>query len=69
MKTMKEEYDFTNAEQVKFYRPLAQLEIPVYLESDVRKSLLATAAKAKRSIGELVNGLLRNDIEIARSLQ
>jgi hypothetical protein len=31
--------------------------------------LLATAAKAKRSIGEVVNDLLRNDLEIARSLQ
>ena len=66
---MKKEYDFTNAEQGKFCRPLDQLEIPVYLERDVRKSLLATATKAKKSVGELVNDLLRNDLEIARSLQ
>ena len=65
---MKKEYDFTNAEQGKFCRPLDQLEIPVYLERDVRKSLLATAAKAKKNVGELVNDLLRNDLEIARSL-
>lgn len=67
--TMKKEYDFTNAEQGKFYRPIDQLKIPVYLERDVRKSLLATAAKAKKSVGALVNDLLRNDIEIARSLR
>ena len=66
---MKKEYDFTNAEQGKFCRPLDQLEVPVYLERDVRKSLLATATKAKKSVGELVNDLLRNDLEIARSLQ
>jgi hypothetical protein len=66
---MKKEYDFTKAEQGRFYRPLDQLDIPVYLARDVRKPLLATAAKAKRSIGEVVNDLLRNDLEIARSLQ
>ena len=66
---MKKEYDFTNAEQGKFYRPLDQLEVPVYLEGDVRKLLLATAAKAKKSVGELVNELLRTDLKIARSLQ
>jgi hypothetical protein len=66
---MKKEYDFTDAEQGKFCRPLNQLEIPVYLERDVRKSLLATAAKAKKSVGALVNDLLRNDLAIARSLQ
>jgi hypothetical protein len=66
---MKKEYDFTNAEQGKFCRPLDQLEIPVYLERDVRKSLLATAAKAKKNVGVLVNDLLRNDLAIARSLQ
>ena len=66
---MKKEYDFTNAEQGKFCRPLDQLDIPVYLARDVRKSLVATAAKAKKNVGELVNDLLRNDLEIARSLQ
>jgi hypothetical protein len=66
---MKKEYDFTNAEQGKFCRPLDQLDIPVYLARDVRKSLLTTAGKAKKNVGELVNDLLRNDLEIARSLQ
>ncbi len=34
---MKEEYDFSKAEQGKFYRPIDELEIPVYLEKDVEK--------------------------------
>ena len=37
---MKEEYDFTNAEQGKFYRPLEELEIPVYLDKDIRAVLM-----------------------------
>ena len=31
---MKAEYDFTNAEQGKFYRPIEQLDIPVYLDEE-----------------------------------
>jgi len=31
---MKEEYDFTTAEQGKFYHPIDELEIPVYLDKD-----------------------------------
>jgi len=33
---MKEEYDFSTAVQGKFYRPMEDLEIPVYLEKSVR---------------------------------
>jgi hypothetical protein len=35
---MKGEYDFSNAEKGKFYRPIEELKIPVYLEEDVRLS-------------------------------
>ena len=37
---MKEEYDFTNAEQGRFYRPIEELEIPVYLDADIRAILM-----------------------------
>jgi len=33
---MKQEYDFTNAKQGKFYRPIEELDIPIYLESDLK---------------------------------
>ena len=32
---MKKEYDFTNAEQGKFYRPIEELDIPIYLDDDI----------------------------------
>ena len=51
MREMKRKYDFTRAEQGKFCRPLAQLEIPVYLDRDVRKSLLTKGAKIKKRVG------------------
>ncbi len=34
---MKEEYDFTNAEQGKFYRPIEELEIPIYLDKEIKE--------------------------------
>ena len=34
---MKKEYDFSKAEQGKFYRPTADLEIPIYLNEGKRK--------------------------------
>lgn len=34
---MKDEYDFTHAEQGKFYRPIEELDIPIYLEPEVKK--------------------------------
>jgi hypothetical protein len=37
---MKEEYDFTNAEQGRFYRPMEELEIPIYLDRDIREVLM-----------------------------
>jgi len=31
---MKDEYDFTGAEQGKFYRPIEELDIPIYLDQE-----------------------------------
>ena len=45
---MKEEYDFTNAERGKFYRPDAKLNIPVYLDDEVR-DFVAEIAEQKHS--------------------
>jgi len=63
---MKQEYDFTNAEQGRFYCPKEDLDIPVYLDSDVRNFLIEKI-KAK-SLSEAVNTLLRQDIEINKCL-
>jgi hypothetical protein len=34
---MKKEYDFSKGERAKFYRPDAEINLPIYLEPDVRK--------------------------------
>jgi len=65
---MKEEYDFTNAEQGRFYRPIEELEIPVYLNKDIREVLMKKI-KEKGSefyLTSMVNALIKQDIEISR---
>ncbi len=66
---MKKEYDFTDAEQGKFYCPLEELEIPIYIENKVQQILISKAKQKNKSVSDLVNHLLKSDIEIAESLQ
>jgi hypothetical protein len=65
---MKKEYNFTDAQQGKFYRPIEELEIPIYIDKKIQKVIVSVADKSNKSISELVNSLLKNDIEIAQSL-
>lgn len=67
---MKEEYDFTNAEQGRFYRPIEDLEIPVYLDSDIRAILMKKLKEAgsELSLNAIVNSLIKHDIEISRKI-
>ncbi len=57
---MKDEYDFSNAERGKFYRPDAQLIPPVHLDPEVLSYLAARGT----SLSTLVNDLLQKDIEL-----
>jgi hypothetical protein len=66
---MKDHYDFSNAERGKFYRKDVVLKIPVYLEPEVRR-FLSEHAKAKGiEVGELVNDLLKRDIEMIEAAE
>ncbi len=67
---MKEEYDFTNAEQGKFYRPIEELDIPVYLDKDIRDVLMKKLKEkgGEFSLNAIVNALIKQDIEISRKI-
>lgn len=45
---MKDEYDFSNAEQGKFYRPIKDLEIQVYLGNKDIRGIPMQKLKKKR---------------------
>lgn len=67
---MKDEYDFTNAEQGKFYVPIEELDIPIYLDDEIKKFFLQKLKKKGEdfSLNNIVNSLLLNDIEISKKL-
>ncbi|MFZ2889448.1 hypothetical protein [Sulfuricurvum sp.] len=62
---MQEEYDFTNAEQGKFYIPLEEIETPIYLDKDIAHFFADKLKGKNETLQSLINELLRKDIEIA----
>ena len=62
--TMKDDYDFSNATRGKFYRENATLVPPVHLEPEVLQYLQARAEARGTSLSQLVNDLLKKDIEL-----
>ena len=65
---MKKEYDFTNAERGKFYRPDAKLNVPVYLDDEVRDFVNGIAEKKHADMAQVVNDLLRSDMSLAKTM-
>jgi predicted HicB family RNase H-like nuclease len=66
---MRDEYDFSKAQRGKFYRPDAELVPPVHLEPEVLAFLAARAAARGVSLSDLVNTLLKKDIELIEAAQ
>lgn len=62
------EYDFFSAQRGKFYRKDATFEQPIYLDPQVRDYLVSRAPGPRASKShQLVNDLLRRDIELNQS--
>jgi hypothetical protein len=66
---MAKEYDFSGAERGKFYRPEANFQIPVYLESDSLAFVEEIARRRGTDISEVVNGLLKADRDLLNQVQ
>jgi len=61
---MPAEIDFSKGARGKFFRPGAQLSLPVYLDDEVQAALSALASAKGVELSALVNDLLRKDIEL-----
>jgi hypothetical protein len=61
-----EEIDFSVGERGKFYRQDAQLRLPIHLEAQVQDTLEALASAKGVDLSELVNELLKKDIELIK---
>ena len=66
---MKPEYDFTKGERGKFFRPNAELRLPIYLNADVKTYLAERAAQKGMPLSEMVNTLLKQEIEMIESVR
>ncbi len=67
---MKDEYDFSDAEQGKFYRPLEELDIPIYLDKEIKEFFLKKMESKDEefSLNKTINYLIKQDIEISKRL-
>ena len=65
---MKREYDFSKAERGKFYRAGAKMIFPIYLDAALQKRLEPFARNQGKGIGEIVNDILKNQLQLLRSL-
>lgn len=67
---MKKEYDFTNAEQGKFYRPIEELDIPIYLDKEIKEFFVKNIQNKDNdfSLNKIINSLIKQDIEISKKL-
>ena len=64
---MPAEIDFSKGVRGKFFKPGARLQLPVYLEADVQDYLAARAKARGIEISQLVNEMLKKDIELIKA--
>jgi len=62
---MKKQYDFSQGERGKFYRPNAEMKIPVYLDAENLSFVERIAQKKNKNISTVVNELIRSDKQLA----
>ena len=66
---MRDEYDFSKGECGKFFKPGAQLNLPVYLDEEVRAYLQRQAAAEGKELNEIVNEMLKKDIDLVEAVK
>jgi cytidylate kinase len=65
---MKREYDFSHAVRGKFYRKGAELRLPIYLDTKLQRRLEQLAQRKGKELGEVVNQLVKKEIELLEEL-
>ena len=65
---MKRECDFSKGVRGKFFRKGAELHLPIYVDSATRRRLERIAKRNGKPVTELVNQLLKKDVELLEAL-
>jgi hypothetical protein len=67
--TMKKQYNFSKGERGKFYKPNLRLNIPVYLDPKLQKSVEEIARRKGQEIGAVVSHIVRKEVELIEEMQ
>ena len=65
---MKREYDFSKTERAKFYRRGTELRLPIYLDAKLQDQLEKIVQKKGKELGEVVNHLVKKEMELLEEL-
>lgn len=60
---MKQRYDFSKGVRGKFFKPEVTFKLPVYLDAEIEGYLAKRAQDTGVELDELVNQLLKREIE------
>lgn len=65
---MKSEYDFSKAVRGKFFHKNAELRLPIYLDAKLQIQVERIAHKIGKEIGDVVNQLVKKEVELIKDL-
>jgi hypothetical protein len=66
---MKTEYDFSKGKRGQFHKAAAELRLPIYLDADIQRYLVEKADSKGVPLNDLVNGLLKQEIQWIESVK
>jgi cytidylate kinase len=66
---MKKEYDFSKAEQGKFYRKGATLRLPIYLDAKLQNQVQDLANRTGRDITDVVTRIVKKEVRLIDELE
>jgi hypothetical protein len=65
---MKQEYDFSKGERGKFYRKNIKLNLPIYLDPNIRKDVENIASKKGMDVETIVNKMIKRNIQLVKEI-
>jgi len=66
---MKKEYDFSKAEQGRFYRKGATLRLPIYLDAKLQNQVQDLANRTGRDITDVVKRIVKKEVRLIDELE
>ena len=66
---MKKEYDFSKAEQGRFYRKGAKLCLPIYLDAKLQTQVQEIANRTGRDVADVVNRIVEKGVRLLDELE